>query len=113
MDEYGGSLITLVTFLPLLTGLVLLGSSAAARVVGARELPAPLWRLVGLASTLLTFVLSLGLFTGFDPTEPGFQFVERLAWLPEYGVHYFVGIDGISLFLVLLTTFLMRRADRT
>jgi len=107
MDEYGGSLISLVTFLPLLTGLVLLGSSVAARVAGARELPAPIWRLVGLASTLLTFLLSLGLFTGFDPTEPGFQFVERLAWLPEYGIRYFVGIDGISLFLVLLTTFLM------
>jgi NADH-quinone oxidoreductase subunit M len=96
-----------VTFLPLLTGLGLVGSSLAASLLGTRPLPAPLWRVVGLASTTLTFVLSLGLFTGFDPTEPGFQFVERLSWLPEWGIHYFVGIDGISLFLVLLTTFLM------
>jgi NADH-quinone oxidoreductase subunit M len=100
-------LITIVTFLPLATCLLLLASSAAAALLGARDLPPALWRLVGLASSAATFLLSLGLFTGFDPTEPGFQFVERVAWLPDWGIHYFVGIDGLSLFLVLLTTFLM------
>jgi NADH-quinone oxidoreductase subunit M len=96
-----------VTFLPLATGLVLLGSAVAASVFGARGVPAPVWRFAGLASTGLTFLISLRLLAGFDPTDPGFQFVERAAWLPDYGIHYFVGIDGISLFLVLLTTFLM------
>jgi NADH-quinone oxidoreductase subunit M len=103
----GGHLITVVTFLPLATALGLLAIAALAALLGARGLPAALWRLAGLASTVATFLLSLRLFTGFDPTDPGFQFVERVAWLPEYGIHYFVGIDGISLLLVLLTTFLV------
>jgi len=49
----------------------------------------------------------LGLFSGFDVSNPGYQFVEHAPWLPGWGIDYFVGIDGISLFLVLLTTFLM------
>ena len=40
--------------------------------------------------------------------RPGMQFVEKGPWIPEYGINYFLGIDGISLFLVLLTTFLTR-----
>ena len=107
MVLYDGSLISWVTFLPLLTGGLLLLAAAVTAIAGTRGLPAQVWRLVGLVSTTLTFGLSLFLFAGFDPTEPGFQFVEHAAWLPEYGIHYFVGIDGISLFLVLLTTFLM------
>ena len=101
------SLLTVVTFLPLATGVALLASAAAASLLGARDLPAPVWRLAGLGATAATFLLSLRLFSGFDPTDPGFQFVERAAWLPDWGIHYFVGIDGLSLFLVLLTTFLM------
>jgi NADH-quinone oxidoreductase subunit M len=101
------SLLSWVTFLPLLTGALLLLASAAAKIAGTRDLPPQAWRLAGLASSGATFLLSLLLFHRFDPTDPGFQFVERAAWLPEYGIHYFVGIDGISLFLVLLTTFLM------
>ncbi|NIU61439.1 MAG: Fe-S-binding domain-containing protein, partial [Gammaproteobacteria bacterium] len=60
-----------------------------------------------MASSVLTFLLSVRLFLAFDPTRPGYQFVEQSQWLPEYGIHYFVGIDGISLLLVVLTTFLM------
>ena len=96
-----------MTFLPLAAGLFLLASAGVASLLGARGLPAPVWRLVGLAASAATFLVSLRIFTGFDPTDPGFQFVERAAWLPEWGIHYFVGIDGMSLFLVLLTTFLM------
>jgi NADH-quinone oxidoreductase subunit M len=55
----------------------------------------------------VTFLLSLQLFAHFDPTHTGFQFIEYLPWTPELGIHYHVGIDGISLFLVVLTTFLM------
>jgi hypothetical protein len=54
-----------------------------------------------------TFIISIGLFTGFDPTETDYQFVQHVPWIADYGVHYYVGIDGISLLLVLLTTFLM------
>ena len=101
------SLITAVTFLPLFTGVVLLVSGLVGGSLGTAGLPAAVWRAVGLAGSTATFLLSLLLFTRFDPTVTGFQFVEYLPWIAEFGVHYHVGIDGISLFLVLLTTFLM------
>ncbi|MDH3213126.1 MAG: NADH-quinone oxidoreductase subunit M [Myxococcales bacterium] len=106
MDEY---LLGFITFFPLLVGLGLLATSVLSSVLGATGLPASLWRAVGLASTVLTFLLSLRLFAAFDvtQTEFPFQFVEYAAWMPEYGIHYFVGVDGISLVMVLLTTFLM------
>jgi NADH-quinone oxidoreductase subunit M len=101
------NLLTLVTFLPLAAGLVLLLTSVIGRFVGNEGLAPGIWRAVGLFVSLLTFAVSLELYLGFDPTDTGFQFVEHMPWLPDYGIHYFVGIDGISLLLVLLTTFLM------
>jgi len=56
--------------------------------------------------TSLTFLWSLRLLWRFNPAVGEMQFVERFRWIPAYGIDYFVGIDGISLFLVLLTTFL-------
>jgi NADH-quinone oxidoreductase subunit M len=100
-------LLALVTFLPLATGLGLLAVAILAQVIGAEGLPKQVWRGVGLAGTGLTFLISLRLFQQFDATDPGFQFVQYAPWLPELGISWFVGIDGISLFLVLLTTFLM------
>jgi NADH-quinone oxidoreductase subunit M len=76
-------------------------------LLGADGLPASLWKPIALASSILTFLLSLRLFAVFDPLETGFQLVEHAPWIPEYGIQYFVGIDGISLLMVLLTTFLM------
>jgi len=104
LDEH---LLTIVTFLPLATGLALLVLSAVTTLLGARAFPALMWKALGLGSTLLTFLLSLRLFGAFDATETAYQFVEHAPWIPEYGVSYFVGIDGISLLMVLLTTFLM------
>src|SRR5512143_3517481 len=98
MDALDTHLLTVVTFLPLATGLVLLLF---------RNLPETVWKAAALASTTLTFLLSVALWTGYDATEPGYQFVEYATWLPAIGVHYFVGIDGMSLLLVVLTTFLM------
>jgi NADH-quinone oxidoreductase subunit M len=100
MGYFEESLLTLVTFLPLATGLLL-------AVPVLNQLPDRVWRGIALASTVLTFLLSLRLFLAFDPTRPGYQFVEQSQWLPEYGIRYFVGIDGISLLLVVMTTFLM------
>ena len=100
-------LLSWVTFLPLGTALLLLGTSVVALAVGRTGLPEALWRAVALGSTGLTFLLSCGLWAGYDPTEPGFQFIDRAPWLPEWGIHYFVGLDGISLLLVLLTTFVV------
>ena len=58
-------------------------------------------------ASLLTFVISLGLLVKFDSGTADFQLVERVKWIEDFGIQYHVGVDGISLFLVLLTTFLM------
>lgn len=54
----------------------------------------------------VSFLLSLALFYSFDPDKPSLQLVERAGWLPTYGINYFVGIDGISFWLVMLSIFL-------
>jgi NADH-quinone oxidoreductase subunit M len=56
--------------------------------------------------TLLEFALSLPLFFSFDEKKSGMQFVEQREWYPEWGISYLVGIDGISMLLVMLTTFI-------
>ena len=107
MGEFDQYLLTIITFFPLLTALGLMGTSILASLLGVNGLPAALWKPIALASSILTFLLSLRMFAVFDPLETDFQLVEHVPWIPEYGIHYFVGIDGISLLLVLLTTFLM------
>jgi NADH-quinone oxidoreductase subunit M len=57
--------------------------------------------------TSLAFVVSLFILSRFDSAQGEMQFMERVPWIPSYGIEYLVGIDGISLFLVLLTTLLM------
>ena len=64
-------------------------------------------RLVGLWTSLLTFLYSLLFWIAFDPSTAKFQFVESLGWLPYENIHFTLGLDGISLFFVLLTTFLI------
>ncbi|MCX5903580.1 MAG: NADH-quinone oxidoreductase subunit M [Proteobacteria bacterium] len=90
-------LISLLIFLPL-AGAVLIA-------LGPREKPG-LLRGIALTTSVATFLLSLGLFTRFVAGEGGFQLVEMRPWVPGLGITYRVGIDGISLFLVLLSTLL-------
>ncbi|RIK44824.1 MAG: Fe-S-binding domain-containing protein [Chloroflexi bacterium] len=90
------SLLSIITFLPLAGALIV-------ALVGGDGLK----KQVALAVSLLTFLVSLLLWTGWENGQAGMQFVEDFAWLPELGLRYHLGVDGISLFLVLLTTFLM------
>jgi NADH-quinone oxidoreductase subunit M len=62
---------------------------------------------MALAITLLEFVLSVGLWWGFQPGQAGMQLESSAPWIPSWGISYRVGIDGISLFMVLLTTVMM------
>src|SRR5512145_688939 len=57
--------------------------------------------------TFVEFLLSLPVAAGFQAGVAGMQFVVKVPWLPQYGISYSVGVDGISLWLVMLTTFLM------
>jgi NADH-quinone oxidoreductase subunit M len=90
-------LLSAVTFLPAVGALAL--------VLVPRRL-ASLHRAAGLLLTLATFALSVPLWTRFDGDSADFQFEEVARWLPTLGVSYHIGIDGISLLLVLLTTLL-------
>jgi NADH-quinone oxidoreductase subunit M len=94
------SLLSLVTFLPLIGAVVLL-----VFLRGEDELAQKNAKLLALFTTTATFLLSLFVFFGFDPQNPGFQFVEERPWLG--GLTYKMGVDGISVLFVMLTTFLM------
>jgi len=68
---------------------------------------AQLLRLTSLAFSFLTFLLSLFLWVFFDKSTSNFQFVERITWISDLNLNFTLGIDGISLFLILLTTLLI------
>ena len=92
--------------LPFLTSLViflpLVGMIVTLLVPGDRGI-----KMTALITTLATFVVSLGLYFGFDASLAGLQMVdEGGTWLPNFDTHYYVGIDGLNLLLVLLTTLL-------
>ncbi|PBC24672.1 MULTISPECIES: NADH-quinone oxidoreductase subunit M [unclassified Mesorhizobium] len=93
-------ILSLVTFLPLVGALLILfirdDSENARRNI----------RAIALLTTTFTFIVSLFIWTGFDNSQAGFQFVEKLAWL-DSGISYHMGVDGISMLFVILTTFLM------
>ena len=89
--------LTAVTFLPAVGALVLL--LVPRRVVSV-------FKIGGLVVTLVTLLLSVPLYVGFDGRVGDFQFEEIRPWMPSFGISYRLGVDGISLLLVLLTTFL-------
>jgi NADH-quinone oxidoreductase subunit M len=93
-------ILSLTTFLPLL------GAAFILILRGTPEIVARNARWIALWTSLITFVLSLFLWINFDPTTPEFQFVEQAEWLATLNIAYHMGIDGISLFFVLLSTFL-------
>ncbi len=91
-------LLSIVTFLPLVGAVVLLLWR------GAFDNAA---RATALLTTVATFVMSLAVLGRFDRTQAGFQMVEHAIWVKGLGLQYLVGVDGVSLWMVLLTTFLM------
>ncbi|MDQ3962752.1 MAG: NADH-quinone oxidoreductase subunit M [Actinomycetota bacterium] len=92
------SLLDLVIFAPLV------GAAVLAFVPRGRV---DLLRWGALAVSTITFALSLALLADFRTGEAGFQLVTDAKWIPEWGISYITAIDGISLWMVLLTTFLM------
>ncbi|MBZ9753858.1 NADH-quinone oxidoreductase subunit M [Mesorhizobium sp. ESP6-5] len=93
-------ILSLVTFLPLVGVLLILfindDSENARRNI----------RAIAFITTAFTFLVSLFIWAGFDNSQAGFQFVEKVAWL-DSGISYHMGVDGISMLFVVLTTFLM------
>jgi len=91
--------------LPLLSSIIWLPILGAGTVLTLGEHRQNLVRQVTFGFAVVTFLLSLGLFTGFDPTTYAMQFVEDAPWIPSFGIRYSLGVDGISAPLILLTTF--------
>ena len=96
-------ILSLITFLPALGALAILAMRYVAK--GGGEAVAANARWVALVTTLATLAVSVVMVAGYDPSDPGFQFTEHLAWFS--GASYRMGVDGISVLFVLLTTFLM------
>ena len=94
------NLLSIVTFLPLLAALIL-----AVFLRGTDEAAQRNAKILALVASLATFVISIAIYTEFDPSNTGFQLVEEYDWFG--GLKYKVGVDGISVLFVLLTTFLM------
>ena len=93
-------IVSLVTFLPLFGALFILFVRGEPAVVARNARWGALW------TSLITFVASLFLWFDFDASSAEFQFVDEAAWIPAFNMTYRVGVDGISLFFVLLTTLL-------
>jgi NADH-quinone oxidoreductase subunit M len=93
-------LLSLTVFAPLVGALLLL---ALPNKNGARD---GLVRNLALGISLVVFVLTLAVWRAFDGSSADFQLIERLPWIPAFGIEYHLGLDGISLWLVVLTGFL-------
>ena len=98
VNAAGFPILSLVTFLPLLGVLIL------ATLRGDEATVAQSARWTALWTSLVTFLISLVLWQKFDTASSGFQFRETAAWLPDFGVSYRMGVDGISVLFVLLST---------
>ncbi len=97
-----------LSILSLLLALPLIGAAAIFLFVREEDAAAAQnARNTALLTTLATFILSLALWDNFQIDSHEFQFVEKVTWFEGYNISYYLGIDGISLFMVLLTTFLM------
>ncbi|MEP4193877.1 MAG: NADH-quinone oxidoreductase subunit M, partial [Sneathiella sp.] len=94
------NILSLVTFMPLVGALLILLTG------GKKEDADRNARHVALWTTLATFAVSLLIWAYFDPSQAGFQLVEKAEWLGG-GINYHMGIDGISMLFIILTTFLM------
>ena len=90
--------LTLAIFVPIAFGLIILAIGNDQR--------APLVRVLALVAAVVSFLITLPLYLNFDQTSAAMQFVEFRNWIPSFGVFYHLGIDGLSLWFVLLTSFI-------
>ncbi|WP_376090669.1 NADH-quinone oxidoreductase subunit M [Roseomonas sp. CCTCC AB2023176] len=100
MNVVGFPILSLLTFLPIAGVIAILMVRGDEQTVRSNARWTALW------TSLIVFALSLILWFRFDASSADAQFVERVEWLPEFGVSYHMGVDGISLLFVLLSTLL-------
>src|SRR5690606_37099947 len=90
--------LTLAILVPIVFGVLVLA-------LGRDDRPG-LTRWLSLIGAVAGFLVTIPLYTGFDPTTAQMQFVEKVSWIETFSVFYHLGIDGISLWFVLLTAFI-------
>jgi NADH-quinone oxidoreductase subunit M len=93
-------ILTIVTFLPLIGVLAILLIDPPRR--GSNNLI----KQVALVTSVATFLGTLLILVRFNPTDPGLQMVDRVDWIPSWGIQYFLAVDGLSILMVLLTSFI-------
>ena len=94
-------LLSLLTFLPLIgAGMILFLASGSEADIARNSRWGAIW------TSGITFLVSIPLWFKFDQSSAKFQFVEKLEWMPQFGISYHMGVDGISLLFVMLTTLL-------
>ena len=98
MDFFSQHLLSLLIWFPVVGGVLVLATGDDRRAAAAR------WLALGIS--VVTFILSVPLWTGFNRLTADMQFVERAPWIERFQIEYFLGVDGISVPLVLLTTIL-------
>ncbi len=100
MTQLGFPILSLITFLPLAGVFLLITLQGEDAEIACRA------RMIALLTSLAVLALGVYLWYAFDPSVAGYQFAETVPWLAGLGVAYRMGVDGISLFLILLTLFL-------
>ena len=90
-------LLSILIWLPIAVGVLIL-------MLGDRNIVAGRW--LALLGSLATLALAVPLWSGFDPTTAALQFAEQLPWIPRFNALYALGVDGISMPLVVLTAFM-------
>ena len=91
-------LLSLTIWVPIIVGILVLCCY--------REEHKSLARWVALAGSVLSFIVTIPLWLGFDNTTAAMQFVERYLWIPRYQIHYALGVDGLSMLFILLNSFI-------
>ena len=93
-------ILSLLTFVPLFGVFLVLTGPNDPEIAGRNARTVALW------TSCVVFLMSLFVWFGFDATTADFQFVEKAEWMPQFGINYHVGIDGISMLFIMLTTLL-------
>ena len=94
---YALPLLSLAIWLPIAFGVLVLATGS--------DRNAPIARIIALVGAVLGFVVTLPIYAGFSPAMSGFQYVQNVEWIEAFNAHYHLGIDGVSLLLLLLNSF--------
>src|SRR5512135_1887434 len=94
---FGYPLLSVAIWLPIIFGVLVLATG--------NDRNAPMARMIALVGSILSFLVTIPLYTGFDRMTSAMQFVEYKDWITHFNAHYHLGVDGISVLFVLLNSF--------